>query len=1346
MPTELNTVEIIPHHDGHNGRRHPIWAVVFTLIALALLVGGYGYYRVEAARIRQEKYQDIAAIGELKVGQILQWRRERLADARRAAGNPFLRRALATWRTTPNAPDLSADGQESLQLEQEAYGYANVLLLDPDGKLLLTVSDNSDPADPATKRAIAATLAGRNAALSDFYRAPDGRIYLDALAPVSDAEGRPLAVLVLRSDAAFYLYPLIQSWPTPSRSAETLLVRREGDAVIFLNELRHQAQAALSLHIPLAQSDLPAVQAVLGRQGLFQGQDYHGMEVLADLRPVPGSPWFLVTKMDVAEILAEARYRAGVVTLFISLGLLLAATATAWAYRRRQASLYRELYQAEWEQRAAQEAFRATLYSIGDAIITTDNAGRIRQMNRVAEQLTGWPETEAQGQPLDNVFRIVSEKTHAVVENPAQRVLRERAVVGLANHTLLIARDGTEHPISNSGAPIRDKRGAITGVVLIFRDQTEERTADQALRESERRFRWAVMEAPFPIMIYAEDGEVLVLSRAWKNLTGYDETDIPTVADWTERAYGVRQEQVQSVIDHLYTAGRRQTDGALTLTCKDGAQRIWEFSSTPLGRLPDGRRLVVSMAADLTERQRAEEEVRRNEARMRSLVSILQYQTDSVQEFLDYALNEAIELTGSTIGYLYRYYEDRREFVLNSWSREVMRECNIVNSQTCYELDKTGLWGEAVRQRRPILVNDFAAAHPLKKGYPDGHAELRKYLTVPVFSRGNIVGVVGVANKSADYHETDILQLTLLMEAVWKVVERRQAEDNERQAVRSFRMLSRCNKAIALAQEDAGLMQEICHILVAEGGWRLAWVGLADPGPGKRVRPVAQFGFEDGYLEAIKITWDDSPTGQGPTGAAIRTGQPVICYNLHTDPRFAPWREEAARYGYAASIALPLAHKTGVFGALSLYAADSDALAPDEVDLLRRLADNLAYALRVLRMKAAGEQAIRKHDALEAQLHQARKMEAVGRLAGGVAHDFNNMLAVIAGHADLALEQTAPDSALHADLLVIQEAAQRSADLTRQLLAFARKQTIAPQALDLNDTIAGMLKMLRRLISEDMELLWKPAGSLWRVNMDPAQIDQILANLVVNARDAIAGVGKITIETGQAEFDETYCETHPDFIPGYYVLLAVSDNGCGMDQEILAQLFDPFFTTKPQGRGTGLGLATVYGIVKQNHGFIHVYSEPGKGTTFKIYLPRHESDPISARRVPASAVAPTGSETVLLVEDEEALLKLGKILLERLGYTVLAADGPNQALQRVETYAGPIHLLLTDVIMPDMNGRDLWQRLSALRPGLKCLFMSGYTANVIAHHGVLDEGVHFLQKPFSNKALATKLREALHGP
>jgi PAS domain S-box-containing protein len=381
---------------------------------------------------------------------------------------------------------------------------------------------------------------------------------------------------------------------------------------------------------------------------------------------------------------------------------------------------------------------------------------------------------------------------------------------------------------------------------------------------------------------------------------------------------------------------------------------------------------------------------------------------------------------------------------------------------------------------------------------------------------------------------------------------------------------------------------------------------------------------------------------------------------------------------------------------------------------------------------------------LEAQLRQAQKMESVGRLAGGVAHDFNNMLTIILGHVQIALMDANLSQPLHAQLEEINNAAERSANLTRQLLAFARKQIITPKVLDLNRTVAGMLKMLERLIGEDIHLVWHPAANLWPVKMDSSQIDQILANLCVNARDAIADVGKITIETGNIVFDKDYCATHLGFIPGEYARLAVSDNGCGMDKETLGNIFEPFFTTKGSGEGTGLGLAMVYGIVKQNNGFINVYSEPNQGTTLTIYLPRFEGNVEQTDKHGASETVTYGHEIILLVEDEPAILKITTQMLEMRGYTVLATSTPGEAIRLAREHAGEIHLLMTDVIMPEMNGRDLAKNLLSSYPHLKQLFMSGYTANVIAHHGVLDEGVYFIQKPFSLEGLSAKLREVLN--
>ena len=380
---------------------------------------------------------------------------------------------------------------------------------------------------------------------------------------------------------------------------------------------------------------------------------------------------------------------------------------------------------------------------------------------------------------------------------------------------------------------------------------------------------------------------------------------------------------------------------------------------------------------------------------------------------------------------------------------------------------------------------------------------------------------------------------------------------------------------------------------------------------------------------------------------------------------------------------------------------------------------------------------------LERQLQQAQKLESVGRLAGGVAHDFNNMLSVILGHAELAIEGLDPSQPIFADLRQIRQAAERSTGITRQLLAFARKQIAAPKVIDLNETVAGMLKMLLRLIGEDINLAWLPGKGLWPIKIDPSQIDQILANLCVNARDAIADTGKITIETGNCTLDEEYCSAHTGFVAGQYVKIEASDNGSGMDKETVSHIFEPFFTTKGVNEGTGLGLATVYGIVKQNNGFINVYSEQGQGTTFTIYLPRHVGTTSQKQLESKAEPALRGNETILLVEDEPTILTMTTTMLERLGYKVLVAGTPSEAIRLADDHSGEIHLLLTDVIMPEMNGRILSEKLLGNRPELKCLFMSGYTANVISHHGVLDDGVHFIQKPFAKKELAAKIRQAL---
>ncbi len=387
---------------------------------------------------------------------------------------------------------------------------------------------------------------------------------------------------------------------------------------------------------------------------------------------------------------------------------------------------------------------------------------------------------------------------------------------------------------------------------------------------------------------------------------------------------------------------------------------------------------------------------------------------------------------------------------------------------------------------------------------------------------------------------------------------------------------------------------------------------------------------------------------------------------------------------------------------------------------------------------------ITQEQLLEKQMHQAQKMESIGRLAGGVAHDFNNMLAIILGYSELVLAQLDPDDKLYKEILEINKAGQRSADLTTQLLAFSRKQTIAPQVLDLNDRIGNLVKMLRRLIGEDIELILKPGSNLQKIKVDPVQIDQVLMNLCVNARDAINGTGQLIIETGQVVLDEAYCKVNTYAEPGSFVVLTVSDTGCGMDAETQSQIFEPFFTTKGLGEGTGLGLSTVYGIVKQNEGFINVYSEPGQGTTFNIYIPEYAVTETELPEEKTVALPEGHGETILLVEDEKAILDMVQSMLGQIGYSVIVASTPEEALSRARDENVHIDLLVTDVVMPGMNGKELAGQLHASFPEMKILFMSGYTSDIIARRDVLDEGVDFINKPFSRLQLAEKLWETFN--
>ncbi len=1325
-----------------------------ALITLALIAGGYWYYCGETERIRQEKYQAIAAVGKLKSDQIERWRKERQRDADRLAHSSFTRKAVGDFLRQPDDAKLRADLREHLQVEREAGGNEDVLLLAPDGAILLATRDDSHPTSPALQRAIAAALApwgktsgppqrngvtyptGRaspEAVISDFHRGHQGDIHIDVVAAVREAGGQPLAVVVLRRDPKNYLYPLIQSWPTPNRSAETILAQQEGAEVVFVNELRHATNAVLTLRFPMTRTNLPAVQAALGKRGQYEGKDYREVAVLADLRPIPGSPWFLVTEVDVAEILAAARYGAGQISLVVGSLILLAASLTAYVHRRRQAGLFQGLYESERRQRENESAFRTTLYSIGDAVITTGTDGRVREMNPVAEKLTGWSEAEARGQPLAEIFRVINETTRAAMENPVDKVLREGAVVGWGNHTRLIARDGTERPIAASGAPIHDEprgvapgsatpapsritprseRGTVTGVVLVFRDQTALQAAQQTLRKSNRTLH--LLSDCNRVLVRATDENDLLreICRIVKEGGGY-------LAAWVGFAEDDADQSVRIVAEVGAPPG---FVAALKISWAD----------TPRGRGPTGiairtgkpctsqnvnsdpalepwRNLVAQVGHHLVcalplLASGAEPPARSADGR----ASGPEHPPTARRAFGTLTVYSAEHevFPADEITLLQELADDLAFGILTLRARvaHLRAEAALRESRARLEeaqrLARVGSWEWEAETDTPTWSKELCAILEVDPTKPVPKlSEQHKLYTAESMQRMN--SAVAMAMQTGTPYEIELERVREDNTRRW-LLAHGECWFDEKQCLRGLRgtaldITERKQSEAALRLKSAALEAAANAIVITDRAGVIEWANAA-------------FTTYTGYSAAEVI-------GQNPK--LLKSGKHDAAFYR------ALW--ETVRAGEVWQGELINRRKDG-----SLYPEDMT---------ITPLKDERGAITHFIAVK----QDITKRKTLEEQYHQAQKMEAFGQLAGGVAHDFNNMLAVIMGNTSLLQMGLSEDDQQR----VVQEiarAAERAANLTRQLLTFSRRQTMQVKVMDLNDVVSGMIKMLHRIIGEDIALQTRLLTGGAPMNGDPGMIEQVLLNLAVNARDAMPAGGQIALELANVTVDEAVA-ARPQVRPGNFVRLSFHDTGSGIAPELLPRIFEPFFTTKDVGKGTGLGLATVHGIVEQHHGWIEVESQPGNGTTFHIHLPRLADQGQIQAATQLAVQVRGGHETILLVEDDPSVRVLVVHALERYGYRVIEADSGVAALGIWRQQGGAVDLLLTDMVMPEgVSGRQLAEQLRVEKPGLKVIYMSGYPRETAGHGLKLREGVNFLQKPCAILKLAQTVRDCLDAP
>jgi len=895
----------------------------------------------------------------------------------------------------------------------------------------------------------------------------------------------------------------------------------------------------------------------------------------------------------------------------------------------------------------------------------------------------------------------------------------------------------------------------------------ERKQAEETLKESERRYRELANLLPGIVFETDEQGKIIFASKKAFEVMGYSPKDL-------EEGLNVFQfvaiEDLERAKETFADVLKEEKSNLLfTLVKKDGSKFPALVHTRPIFKegIPVGLR---GIAVDITELKKTEEKLREKEAVARKLAEEARQLAEE---------NEVIAEIGRIISSTLHIEE-----VYEGFAKEVRKlipfdkiSINIVdfekNTVTLpYVTGKpvagrnvndvfplAGSFTEGViKQKRGIIfhpANEDEVISRFPGHLPVYRAGLRSAMMVPLITKGKAIATLNFMAESANAYAEHYLRLAeKVANQIAGAVANAQLYSVYGQTLKALE--KREEEARALAKENeiiANIGRIISSTLDINKVYEAFGEEVHKVIPFHRIaitlidyeKEISHTAYGAGVYVPSRGPGEVFPLRGSFTEEVMRQRKGVLIQTedgkelMRRFPQLVPvWQS-----GLRSFIGIPLISQDKVIGVLHIYSLNPNAYQEAQLDLGQRIGNQIAGAIANAQLFAQHERLEKERMALEEQFRQAQKMEAVGRLAGGIAHDFNNSLTMIKVAAQLAQMDMKGDSPLKEKFDIILEATDKSANLARQLLAFSRKQVMDMKVIDLNLLLKELDKMLHRIIGEDIELNYLLAEDLKKVKVDPGQIEQVILNLALNARDAMPNGGKLVIETANVELDDSYVRIHKDVNPGHYVLLSVSDTGIGMTPEVKEHIFEPFFTTKAKGKGTGLGLSTVYGIVKQSGGHIWVYSEPGKGATFKIYLPAVDEPVEEIKKRETEAGMPMGKETILIVEDNEEVRKLAEQILTRLGYRVISAAEGNEALDVCDKYKEPIHLLLTDVVMPGMSGRNLAEAISILRPETKVLYMSGYPDEVISDLGVLKPGINYLQKPFTVEILAKKVREVL---
>ncbi len=1248
-------------------------AASLTAGAFAVVAACAWYYMAGRNQLASEAWKNLQAIAAVKSRQIASWRAERLGDGNVVrASEPVLDSIRAVLDGSTGAPAARSRLLQLFNAIRREYGYANIALLDSSGSLRLSVAPVA--ANAAWLRAANASDPSDHAFLTDLSRYPaTGSVYMTVWTPV------PGGALVMCIDPNQFLFPLVQSWPTPSRTAETLLIRRERDTIVFLNDLRHVRDAALKLRKPFTDPANAAIRALSNPEGVSAGIDYRGEPVLAAVARVPGSDWFVVGKVDRREVEAPSTGLAWELGVILALVLSAKAAALTFLWRDQQLAFERQREQDQLERKALLGHFGDLARHANDIILLLDESAHIVEANQRAEEAYGYSVSELHGM---RITRLMALEFRGGFDQRWEQI-------GLADgrrfESIHLRKDGSPFEVEVSARAVNTDGHSFRQEII--RDISERKHAERELRRMNRALR-VLSECNSAIVHAASEPDLL--NRVCHVAVGPGGYKIAWVGMLDSDAEGT----IRPVAVAGDDAGYVEQTGIAVFDPKRG--------SGPVGRAVRQGEPVI--CKDIL--NDAAMAPWRDAARERGFASVAVFPVrvdDRTEGTLAIYAAEPDAFDEAEIRLLSEMAEDLA-FGMGALRREAARRESEARFRTVFD-----------------SIGDAIFIHDLD---------------------GRTLDVNAVASERLGYSRSELMAM------------RPQDVEDEVNAAEA-------NRRITATQTNGELLFNTVH--VCKGGSRVTvevnskridyrgQPAIVSVARDRSERLRAQSDLDRSHSKLVEAQslakigdWEmEAPCGGGPR--RLRCSREVYrMLELPADrnPTFEmlesrvhpdDWEGVKQAFDRAFEHAQPfeLEHRL--------------ICAAGGVRWIRQRAAFHPQAPAGSQVLSGTMQDITEYRKLEEQFQQSQKLESIGRLAGGIAHDFNNLLTVINGYSRLLAQDVDQRDPMYDQLVEIERAGSRAADLTAQLLAFSRKQVIEPKVIDMNAVIREVQSLLGRLVGERIELVFSLDGEAPHVLLDRSQMHQVLMNLAVNARDAMPEGGRVIVETSLVSMNDLATASHLEMRAGDYVLVSVSDNGTGMDEAVRQHIFEPFFTTKKAGVGTGLGLSTVYGIVKQSGGWIGVYSEPGRGTSFKIYFPRVDRR-AEVEAAPAPQTELRGKETILVVEDQPEVRKLAAAGLRSYGYRVLEGENAGAALLVCEQHTSDIALMLTDVVMPGMLGTELAVRLSGLRPAMKVLYMSGYTAEAIMRDGVLSSGVSYLPKPFTSEALAAKVRQTLESP